>query len=166
METSNIDVEKLQRPGESVARRSGCGIHRHMRQMLTNPFYHPASEYGRQTPLQTTVITPILSLPLEYTTPVIRFINPKTFTHFITRVRRISHPRSITHRLITFWEPRMLSPGVWLYTVSCARYCTSRFMNTRSIGTPVFPLFKLRHPRDSGKQHLEGEPCITNITMY
>ena len=142
METSNIDVEKLQRPGESVARRSGCGIHRHMRQMLTNPFYHPASEYGRQTPLQTTVITPILSLPLEYTTPVIRFINPKTFTHFIPRVRRISHPRSITHRLITFWEPRMLSPGVWYTPSYTVKHCAPAHRHSELTLTAVHTVCK------------------------
>ena len=43
--------------------------------------------------------------------------NPKIITHFITGIRCISHPRSITHRVMSFLKAQMLSPGVW-YTPS------------------------------------------------
>ena len=35
-----------------------------------------------------------------------------------------------------------------------------------TIGTPVFPPFDLRHPRDIKATHPEGEPCRTYVKSY
>ena len=46
-------------------------------------------------------------------------LNPKLITHVITRIRCVSHPRSIIRRVVRFLDPQMLSQGVG-YTPSYA----------------------------------------------
>ena len=99
-------VEEVQRPYNSEGVALGSG-----RNSSTVPAT-AASAGGTQGLInyfwrQTTPMPPIppkdtISHPVENTTAVIRFIKSQVVTKFITRISCISHPRSITHRVIIF----------------------------------------------------------------
>ena len=80
---------------------------------------------------------------------MIRFIKSKKSHPLYNRgTLYITPPQGFTHRVISYLKPQMLSPGVWLYTVVYGTVRVGSYVYARSIGTPVFPLFNLRHPRD------------------
>ena len=81
--------------------------------LLSHLFYHTPTflECRSQTPLQPLSSHPSCHPPPKYTTPVIRSIKNETVTHFITGGRCLPHPRSITHRVISFWSPKCYHRG-------------------------------------------------------
>ena len=75
---------------------------------------------GSQAPFHPLLSHPLCHTPYSLPPRWYALSNPpKIYPHFTAGVRRISPPQSITHQVISYLDPQMLSPGVWLYTIAC-----------------------------------------------